>query len=434
MDRLAKEDIQIHGTVAPGFESVKALFEQNMRHLAERHNQLCIYHKGKMVVDLWASAVPEEAFSPDSLVNIFSSGKSFEAIAIAWAYDQGVIDYDAKIVDYWPEFGAQGKDSLTVAELMRHEAGLAAFQASIEPTDLLTENIKQNKIGSLIESHPQTFREQGSTREYHAITRGWIINELFRRVDPNGRTIGEFIEEAIRQPLNADVCVGVKDHELSRITKVVPLSGKFQFWEGFKPSFMGRRMEQNIFQTTGKIMALIPNMRRRTTKGSPPPFAGMKRIDFFNDPAVVQGETPSANTNATARGLAKVAALMSMGGALDGVELLSAKAWQAMHDKPDSKDMGFAPTTFTQGGVAKFERSVGKSRLERAFNNGREGFYGWMGLGGSIFQWNPEKQIGFGYVPTSLNVLDLLNERGKSYQAEALKSVNTLDKRTTLSA
>ena len=426
MTRLTTNEIQIHGSVEPGFESVSALFEKNMRHLEERHNQLCIYHQGKPVVDLWASAVDDPAFSADSLVNIFSSGKSFEAIAIAWAFDQNLIDYDAPIADYWPEFAANGKASLTVAELMRHEAGLPAFQTSIEPTDLHTANIKLNKIGLIIESHAQTFRPSGSTREYHAITRGWIVNELFRRVDPAGRTIGEFVEASIYQPLQADVFVGVKSADLSRVTPVKMLSGKFQFWESFKPSFMGRRMENNFFQTAGKLARLVPSMRQRTTKGAPSPFVGMQNIDFFNDPAIVQGETPSANTNATARGLARVAAAMAMKGSLDNTTLLSETAWQTMHDKPDSKDMGFAPTTFTQGGVARFERKIGKNRTERAFNNGREGFYGWMGLGGSIFQWHPEQQIGFGYVPTSLNVLDLFNERGKQYQAEALKCVAAL--------
>ena len=82
--------------------------------------------------------------------------------------------------------------------------------------------------------------------------------------------------------------------------------------------------------------------------------------------------------------------------------------------------MGF-PTTFTQGGVAQFER--GNTWLQRAFNNGREGFYGWMGLGGSIFQWNPQLRIGFSFVPASLHVMDFLNERGKVYQAEVLRCV-----------
>jgi hypothetical protein len=98
-----------------------------------------------------------------------------------------------------------------------------------------------------------------------------------------------------------------------------------------------------------------------------------------------------------------------------------------LHDKHDKKDMGFGTTTFTQGGVAHFDEvSPRSSKRERSFNGGREGFYGWMGLGGSVFQWHPEHEIGFGYVPTSLNILDLFNERAKTYQAEVLKCVAAL--------
>lgn len=89
--------------------------------------------------------------------------------------------------------------------------------------------------------------------------------------------------------------------------------------------------------------------------------------------------------------------------------------------------MGFVTTSFTQGGVAQFSETTQKSsRLEKALNSGREGFYGWMGLGGSLFQWHPQCKIGFGYVPTSLNVLDLVNERGKAYQAEVLNCVQKM--------
>jgi hypothetical protein len=106
---------------------------------------------------------------------------------------------------------------------------------------------------------------------------------------------------------------------------------------------------------------------------------------------------------------------------------VSEAGWQAMHDDPVEADMGFAPTNFTQGGVNLFKEAGPRSNaLERALNVGREGFYGWMGLGGSIFQWHPRHQIGFGFVPTSLHVLDILNERGKTYQAEVLRCVERL--------
>jgi CubicO group peptidase (beta-lactamase class C family) len=91
-------DIQVAGEVAPGFESLKVLFTQQMRTLAEENAQLCVYHRGKKVVDLWASAPGNEAFSGDSLVNIFSSGKSLEAIAIGALVSRGFIDYDAPLL------------------------------------------------------------------------------------------------------------------------------------------------------------------------------------------------------------------------------------------------------------------------------------------------------------------------------------------------
>lgn len=428
MGHNASTTLRIDGTVAPGFESVKTLYEHNMRTLAEKNTQLCIYHQGEKVVDLWASVGVDADFSPDSLINCFSSGKSLEAIAMASLAGKGLLDYNAAIADYWPEFGTNGKETLTVAELMRHEAGLAALDISIEPDDLLTENIKQNKVGKIIEVHAQKFREgEGSRREYHAITRGWIVNEVFRRIDPAGRTIGEFLREDISGPLQADAIIGVREDELHRVAKVSPLPIRFQILEGLKPKFLGRRMERNLFQTFGRLARLYPNMRNSTTKGRPAPLSGMERITFFNEVAVAKGETPSANANCSARGLAKIAAMMSTGGKLAGTEYLNDRGWQAMHSAPSRKDMGFSTVTFSQGGVAEFtETSPANTKLERAFNAGREGFHGWMGLGGSIFQWHPQQEIGFAYVPTSLNVLDIFNERGKMYQTEVLSCVENL--------
>lgn len=425
----AGQRVRIEGTVAPGFESVRQRYEHNMRTLAEESTQLCVYHAGEKVVDLWATVTDQTDFSPDSLVNIFSSGKSFEAIAIASLVDKGLIQYNARVAEYWPEFATNGKGELTVAELMRHEAGLPAFNRSIDPPALLTANIKQNSVGQLIEGHAQTFRKgEGMRREYHAVTRGWIVNELFRRVDPAGRTIGEFLREDISQPLEVDAIVGVRKEELPRVKKVTPLGFWFQLRESLKPRFLKRRMERNIFQLLAMLLRLIPAIRNASVGRAPAPFRGMKRIGFFNEPAVAMGETPSANTHSNARSLAKIAAVMAAGGKWAGREYLGDAAWNAMHAAPLRADMGFVTTAFTQGGVARFAAvdSHG-THSEKALNTGREGFYGWLGLGGSIFQWHPQLQIGFGYVPTSLNVLDLVNERGKSYQAEVLRCVAKLN-------
>jgi CubicO group peptidase (beta-lactamase class C family) len=426
-DRAATK-LRIEGTVAPGFESVKQVYEHEMQTMAEENTQLCVYYKGERVVDLWASTTNDPDFSPDSIVNVFSSGKSLETIAIASLVGRGLLDYKAKIVDYWPEFGENDKGSLTVADLMRHEAGMAAFNTGLDPKDLLTENIKQNKVGQVIERQPLRFPSGGvNKREYHAITRGWVVNELFRRVDPAGRTVGEYLNEEISTPLDADAIIGVKEADLKRISKVVLLGWGFLFFESLKPKFLGRKVTHGVLQIIGRLIRFFMRSRHGTTGGAPAPFKGWKGIDFFNERAVAMGETPSAASNCSARGLAKIAAMMSAGGKWDGKEFLTTEAWSALHDDPIAADMGFSPTIFTQGGVNQFvEVNDQSSAIDRAFNVGREGFYGWMGLGGSIFQWNPKHQIGFGFVPTSLHVVDIVNERGKTYQAEVLRCVEKL--------
>ena len=418
---------RIEGAVAPGFESVKLLYDHNMQTLAERSTQLCVYHEGQRVVDLWATADEGNNFSGDTLVNVFSSGKSLETIAMAWLVGKGLLSYSAKITEYWPEFGANGKGDLTVADLMRHEAGLATFNVSIIGEQLFTDNLKLNKVGSIIEGQTPLYKD-GSRREYHAITRGWIANEVFRRVDPARRTMGEFLEEEISTPLEVDAFIGIKEEQLTRREKVSMLGFRFQFLESLKPKFLGRRIEHNIFQLIAKIVSLIPVLRGGSRPKPPAPFKGMRKVEFFNEPVIAMGETPSANTHSTARGLAKIAAMMAAQGKWDGKDYLTDAAWAALHKDPVTADMGGIMTTsFTQGGVALFsEPAAGSSKLVYGLNEGRAGFYGWMGLGGSLFQWHPEHNIGFGYVPTSLNVLDLVNERGKAYQAEVVRCIEAL--------
>lgn len=416
----------VKGTAAPGFESVQHLFEQQMHTLAEENAQLCVYYKGEQVVDLWASKHSDPTFGPDSLVNIFSSGKSLEAIAIASLVSKGLLSYDAKVCDYWPEFKGGGKDQVSVADLMRHEAGLANFDTSIELDHLLAQNIKENCVGRVIERQSQRFRSADSgKREYHAVTRGWIANELFRRLDPSERTIGEYIKEELSTPLEADVAVGLDESQLERVSSIRLLGLGTHLLASFKPKIFGRKVLHNFFQLMARLLRVLPSMRKRGLPKTPPPIKGMGGVGFFNDLGMRRSETPSANAHCSARGLARVAAMMAAKGKLDNIECLSEAAWKALHENPAPAKMGgVMHTRFTQGGVDQFLPSANNSPLlEKAFNDGREGFYGWMGLGGSIFQWHPEQEIGFAFVPTSLHMLDFLNERGKLYQAEVLRCV-----------
>lgn len=417
----------VDGTVAAGFESVRRLYERNLNTLAEEHSQLCVYYKGEKVVDLWASADGAGSFSADTLINVFSSGKSLESIALASLVSKGLLSFEAKITQYWPEFGGSGKADLTVADLMRHEAGLASFTVSIKPEDLQPANIKRNTIGAVIEKEPLQYPAGAASKcEYHALTRGWVANEIFRRVDPQGRTIGEFLQDDINAPLGVEARVGLGEEELARVQKVRHRGFGFELLESLKPKFLGRRVLFGAFQLFFRILRIVPKALKRGVFRGPAPFIGMRSILFFNNDSVLLGETPSANTKSSARTLAKIAATMSARGTFAGREILSQSAWEAMHANAADQVMGGVITThFTQGGVNRFADSTpGSSTLERGFNAGREGFFGWMGLGGSIFQWNPEFDVGFGFTVTELHVLDIFNERGKAYQAEVMRCIH----------
>lgn len=393
-----------------------------MRTHREDNVQLCAYVGEECVVDLWASAADDHTFDADSIVNIFSSGKNLEAIAMAWLVAEGRLRYADKVADHWPAFAAKGKAELTVADVMRHEAGLAALQASLDPKDLLTDNIKKNSVGKIIEAQACRYRQgEGNRREYHALTRGWIVNEIFRRIDARQRTIGEFLREALTGPLAGDVMIGVPRQALGRIARVSPIGTGFHLKESLKPAFMGRRVTDNIVGLGRKIATVLPAAIRGTTRGAPTPFTGMEISDAFNTAVIAMGETPSANAHCSARGLARLAGAMANGGRWQGAELISNDAWRAMHADPITRNMGMT-TTFTQGGLARFDPTDARASLiDRALCGGREGYYGWMGLGGSIFQWHPERKVGFAFVPTALHVLDFVNERGKVYQAEIVR-------------
>ncbi len=419
----------IKGTTAPGFEPVQRLFEGQMRTFAEENAQLCVYHRGEKVVDLWYSKAHEPAFGPDTLVNVFSSGKSLEAIAIAVLVDRGLLSYDTKLSAVWPAFRGGDKEHICVADVMRHEAGLATFDTAIDVDDLLPDNIKANRLGRIIEHQQQRFRSlESGPREYHAMTRGWIANEVFRRVDPAGRTIGEFLSKEVSGPLEADVFLGLNEGQLQRVSDITPLGIWRHVLSSFRPRVLGRKVVHNFLQLTARMLKILWAVRKGASARTAP-VRGMRGIDFFNDNRMRRGETPSANAHASARGLARIAAMMAAGGHLGHVKCLSMPGWELLHKDPQPATMGgVLPTRFTQGGVDQFlPGTTDDPRFTRALNDGRGGFYGWMGLGGSIFQWHPDAEIGFAFVPTSLHVLDFFNERGKHFQAAVLACVSQLD-------
>jgi len=447
--------IIINGSVSAGFESLKALFEKEMHEKAEDAAQLCIYHQGRKVVDLWASVNNDESFGSNSLMTVFSSGKAIECLAIAYLVDRGLLTYDDKIADHWPEFGQYGKENTSIADLMRHEAGLQTLSEMLQPEDLWPENLSKNTVGRIIENQQISLPQNPMhRRKYHALSHGWVVNELFRRVDPKGRTLGQYLREEISTPLAADIYVGLRDEELARKRPLKTHSFSMQFFEGLKPAKFRKKVACSTYDMLEMMLEVMRSLlkKRRLKKrksmdttqnrgdatkpiitAAKTPIAGMikdpKQMFSFCDRAeVVKGESSSFAANCSASGIAKVAGMMAMGGRLEGREYFGAQSWKALHAEPTLKPMGVGDgTNFTQGGLNLFTMAGKRAtKTNKRQSAGREGFYGWRGTGGSIFEWHPELKLGFGFVPNSMHIFDTFNERGKIYQVEAIRCVERL--------
>jgi len=414
MGQTGSRGVKVQGKVAPGYESVKKIFQENFDTGREENAQLCVYVGEEVVVDLWGSSSPD--YTADTLTTVFSSTKSLTAIALAWLYDQGLLDYDAKIAEYWPQFGQNGKEDITVADLMRHEAGLPAA-GPVPVEDCLPESIQQNKVGTMLESEEAKWAVEGK-RAYHAFSRGWIANEVFRRVHPEGSTIGSFVREKISKEFGARVFVGVHDAEMSDYAPVAEVKASFLFGQSLRPKSLGRGVDFSFFE-----LCVLFNSISKMFKTFPVPFNNVDMSKglghVFNQEIVRRGEVSSANGNCSARGLGKVAASMANGGSLNGFTLLSNKGWQALHSNPTPGGLGLAgapPIHFTQGGLAQFKAGDGHNR---------DGFYGWIGYGGSVFQWEPQLKVGFAYVPTLLEFHCMANRKGARLQEEVLRCVRS---------
>ena len=401
----------MQGQISPGYESVRDMFKAGFDNGREVSAQLCVYVGDKMVISLWHSN-KNDAYTNNTLTAIFSCSKNLSSLALAMLHDRGLLRYDARVEEYWPEFTGEGKEAITVADIMRHEAGYARFPIEFNSIELLcVENIKKNSIGILYEGTTPSYPKKGK-REYHGATRGFLTNELFRRIEPSGCTIGEFVRREITNKLTIRVFIGVTEEELEDYE---PVKAEGIISSGFTAV---STLPFNIWPI------YIAEVVSRTTQFT----LGEKKFDFtsvedlINDDSVRKAEIPSANGNASAEGLAKLAAFLANKGQLGSERILSEKSWLAMHaGVTDSGLLGDKfMTHYSQGGVNRYESD------DDLLCCGRDGFWGWMGYGGSVFQWHPELKIGFAYLPTFLEWSDKTNSRGGLLQNEVVKCVNRI--------
>src|SRR6478672_3068901 len=195
----------IEGHVSRGFEPVRDAFEKNFARRGELGGACCAFYRGEKVVDLWGGVrnkLTGEPWQRDTMVVVHSATKGLAAMTLALAHSRRWLDYEERVATYWPEFAQNGKERITVRQLLAHQAGLFAFD---EPVDRrVLANL--DELAAVMARHRPAW-EPGTRQAYHGLTLGFYEGELLRRVDPRHRTLGQFFQDEIATPLGLDAFI-----------------------------------------------------------------------------------------------------------------------------------------------------------------------------------------------------------------------------------
>ncbi len=355
-------EVEIQGEVTSQFEPVRQAFLDLWQDI-EVGAGLCVFHQGKKVIDLWAGYTNREmteTWQADTLVNVYSTTKGLATLAFAVLVDEGKVNYEDKVTDYWPEFGAEGKQDVTIAQLLSHQAGLCGVEQKLSVSDLYDWDKMINLLAAQKPLWPL-----GEACGYHAVTWGYFPGELVRRI--TGKTLGQYFEEKVRKPLNADCYIGVPDKDLKRCATLVgPNRARKQ------PSGPAAEAEMPALYP---IALLNPS------------------ISPFRDACSEKwrkSEIAAANGHASARGLATVYGALSMKGELNGTRIISQDAIeQATQIEVDQQ------LDLVTGTVMRRSRGF-ILNTDQAYGPNPDAF-GHAGAGGSLGYADQDAQIGFGY-------------------------------------
>ncbi|MGV9723391.1 serine hydrolase domain-containing protein [Nocardia beijingensis] len=388
----------VHGDVAPGFEPVADAFRRNFERHGEIGAAVAVYAGERPVVDLWAGFRDRGRTLPwerDTIVPVFSSTKGMAAFTVAAAVAKGVLDYEQPVAKYWPEFAANGKDAVTVRQLIDHQAGLSGLSQTVR----LPQIADLDGLATILAAQKPAWRP-GTRYGYHAITLGLYQGELLRRVDPARRTLGRIFAEDIAAPLGVDFFIGLPaEQSMDRIATMSATRGLDVLrYERDIPLRIGAE----IYAKRGLSYAALTNPRC----GAP---ARATRREFLTV------ELPGSNGVGNARALAKVyGAAAGRTGALpiDDALLDRLAASETADDVPAEDLVLHTKSRYHLG----FRKSRGSFR----FGSDKRA-YGTTGLGGSFGFADPATGLGFGYTMNRLGLAVLDDVRSRNLREALLR-------------
>jgi len=364
--------IEIRGECDERFSAVKEAFAKNFETDEEVGASFAATIDGEFVVDIWAGyadAAQTRPWERDTIVNVYSTTKAMTALCALMLVDRGLLDLDAPVARYWPEFAQAGKEKLPVRYLLSHQAGLAGFDEPI-PVEAL---YNWNRIINLLAAQ-KPWWEPGKQSGYHALTFGYLVGEVVRRI--SNKTLGTFFREEVAIPLKADFHIGLpKEHE-PRVGQMIPPPE-------LKPGDLGY---------------VDPDSMLGRTMANPPMTAELSR-----DRAWRAAEIPAANGHGNARSVARVAAALACGGELGGVRLLTLPTIEkAIEEQCYGPDLVLTiPIRWGLG--------YALNSNEFPFPNPRTFF--WGGWGGSVIVVDLDARLSWAYVMNKMGSLPIGDQR-----------------------
>ncbi|PIK44600.1 putative beta-lactamase domain-containing protein 2 [Apostichopus japonicus] len=401
---------EVFGNVSPGFEDVLKVFRENYEHgwdKAEAGSAFSVYHKGEKVVDIWAGYADYEAevlWKEDTMSILLSTTKGLSALCILVLADRGLIDFKETVAYYWPEFAQKGKEKITVEMLLEHEAGLAVISEELT-FDLLRDRHAMDRV--LAATEP--LWEPGTTHGYHVISFGFYVDALVRRVDPRGRTVGQFFAQEIAEPFGIDAYIGTPLDVSHRVARLVLVRGSladitYYLWTShlFRALIYGFALGRcKTFTDVIKNCGEVCKMHQQ------------------EDPELRKLEFPSGNGIGSARAIAKLYGILANGGKLGNKTLLSPEFIDELaHDKRgQTGDFVFFNLPF------RWKYGIEVIPQPNEDNN----IFGASGVGGQIGYADKGRQIGYGFVtrflsPVGLQLYDPRIQRLKESVLQALRT------------
>jgi CubicO group peptidase (beta-lactamase class C family) len=364
-------ETQVHGSVESGLEPVHEAFAQNFERQGESGAACCVYLDGRKVVDIWGGT-----YTPDTLQMVMSSSKGVVAVAAHILAQEGLLDFDAPVVDYWPAFGAAGKPQILVRWLFSHRAGLPAIDRPLNVDDVLGWD---GVVDALAAQRP--LWEPNTAHGYHVGTYGWLAGEVIRRVAQ--KSVGNVVAERIARPLGLELWIGLPEAEESDVAPLIPTPPPPP---GQGPDAFAARM----LDPTSLLHKAFVN----------PPLPG----SIYNERAFHAAEIPAANCITNARSLARMYAACI--GEVDGVRLLS----------PETLAAAIAVQSAGEDLVLGYEtRYATGFQLSFPFRPmAGEGSFGHYGMGGSVGFAHPERGFAFAYVMNQMLPSGGVDPRTKS--------------------